>query len=665
MSLLPYQFIVNPPYTDKPLVIIKSTEGMWTFSGLTNLVNPAMPSSPTGVGSGTGGTIAAGNNYARIVALNSSARSIGLESSVVVTTGTTSSIVWTWPAVSGATSYLIYCATTSGSYSFYFTSATNSFTQTLPATSGTAGTLLSGIGVTPLAPSGTPVGSGGNLVAGSNYAKVTAIDSNGFITNASIESAVVTTTVNNSSITWTWPAVTGAVFYQLWVSQTTGTEASYFKTNTNSYTQVFATGTTDTIPTTNGSVNRVTNANYPVTTLPGVVFLDAAFYVMTPTGRIFGSALEDPTTWTALNVVTAEGGSGIPMALQRHQSYILAFTDANLQVFYDAANPAPGSPLSPASNMFFEVGCASGTSIVSIKDTTIFMSKTKQRGRAISLLSGMSMGEISDDVVNRILNLDDLSTVYSFGIRISGHDLYVLTLVKSNVTLVFDMVTKMWHIWSSNQANSSLPVTSITYSNGIATATVNIKGGHGLLDGDPVIIAGADQTAYNGTFNITYINSTQFSYPVTGTPVTPATGTITYNGYSEGYFEGIYYTNGGSIDLIQDVANGRIYGISPQIYQDQNGYINTLIRTLIHDLGTTERKTISRLEMVGDKVASNMLVRYSDDDYSTYSLYRPADLSVPRSIINRLGAPHRRSFDFRHTANTPVRVEAAELDIDN
>ena len=42
-----------------------------------------------------------------------------------------------------------------------------------------------------------------------------------------------------------------------------------------------------------------------------------------------------------------------------------------------------------------------------------------------------------------------------------------------------------------------------------------------------VIVAGAVEPEYNGTYEVTVLNETTFSYTITGTPTTPATGTIT------------------------------------------------------------------------------------------------------------------------------------------
>ena len=75
----------------------------------------------------------------------------------------------------------------------------------------------------------------------------------------------------------------------------------------------------------------------------------------------------------------------------------------------------------------------------------------------------------------------------------------------------------------------SFGVTGITRSG--TTATAVTYGKHGLDDGQIVAVAGADQTEYNGSATITLLPGIvdRFTYTVSGSPTTPATGTITYN----------------------------------------------------------------------------------------------------------------------------------------
>lgn len=72
-------------------------------------------------------------------------------------------------------------------------------------------------------------------------------------------------------------------------------------------------------------------------------------------------------------------------------------------------------------------------------------------------------------------------------------------------------------------ASVNQTLSSLTRSDSIATAT---KASHGLQIGQRVTISGANQAEYNVTALITSITANTFTYVVSGTPVTPATGTI-------------------------------------------------------------------------------------------------------------------------------------------
>lgn len=66
---------------------------------------------------------------------------------------------------------------------------------------------------------------------------------------------------------------------------------------------------------------------------------------------------------------------------------------------------------------------------------------------------------------------------------------------------------------------------TITSATGVATVTTPVA--HTLKDGTFMRISGANEADYNGDFAITVTGANTFTYAVSGTPVTPATGTIT------------------------------------------------------------------------------------------------------------------------------------------
>ena len=71
------------------------------------------------------------------------------------------------------------------------------------------------------------------------------------------------------------------------------------------------------------------------------------------------------------------------------------------------------------------------------------------------------------------------------------------------------------------------PVTSITRTSTTATVTTPVK--HGLDDGQKLILSGATPSGYNGEKTITVASPTTFTFTVSGSPTTPATGTIVYD----------------------------------------------------------------------------------------------------------------------------------------
>lgn len=76
-----------------------------------------------------------------------------------------------------------------------------------------------------------------------------------------------------------------------------------------------------------------------------------------------------------------------------------------------------------------------------------------------------------------------------------------------------------------------------------STVTGTCEDPHGWATGYTITIAGASQSEYNGDVVITVTGDTTFTFTVSGTPVTPATGTIT------AAYAGTWYR---SIDAIQD-----------------------------------------------------------------------------------------------------------------
>jgi hypothetical protein len=70
---------------------------------------------------------------------------------------------------------------------------------------------------------------------------------------------------------------------------------------------------------------------------------------------------------------------------------------------------------------------------------------------------------------------------------------------------------------------------TVTISRSGSTASV-AHTAHGMVNSDKVVLRGSDQQEYNGVFSVFNVTANAYDYTVSGTPATPATGTIKATG---------------------------------------------------------------------------------------------------------------------------------------
>lgn len=396
-------------------------------------------------------------------------------------------------------------------------------------------------------------------------------------------------------------------------------------------------------------------------TARGIAYLNGYFAVMDIYGVLYNSAPDDPSAWNALEFTAADSESGAGVALAQLHNYIFCFKQWSTEPFYDRQDTQHGSPFSRLSTGFTEIGCASGDSLAQLDGALIWMAQTRQNGRSIYVMQGTQQTKISTPDIDRVLKLDDLANVRAWGMKISGHGFYVLSLVTSNLTLIYDQSSGQWGKWTTLTLDASKSVTSITLSG--TTATVTVGSAHGLSDGDPVTISGAVPTGYNGINQASYVSTTVFTVEVAAGLTTPATGTILAYPYTESYYKFTHFANALGRYMTLHTSNGHLYEISPDLYQDAGIPIPTFFRTIRMDGGSTDYKGMSKAILVADKVSDTMMIRWSDDDSTTFTAYRPMTMSDPQPQVRRSKEFRRRSIEMKHTGNNPIQCTALELEV--
>jgi hypothetical protein len=119
--------------------------------------------------------------------------------------------------------------------------------------------------------------------------------------------------------------------------------------------------------------------------------------------------------------------------------------------------------------------------------------------------------------------------------------------------------------------------------------------------------------------------------------------------------------------IVQHMNDGNVYHLDGD-YAFPNDY-GTLFPVDLYtpnfDGGVDRRKHLNLLRFNADVVRGSALqVRYSDDDYMSWSQFREVDLSRERPFLDRNGTFYRRAYHFRHKRNTTLRIKSVDLQLD-
>ena len=457
--------------------------------------------------------------------------------------------------------------------------------QNVTATGVTAGTqVASQLTATNTAAATTTITSGGAV--GVNLMTVTSltgIAEGQFITGTGIPANTFVYAINGNVITLTNNfTVQGAGSY---VFRTAGQAGTYQVTVSQTVTSRAMTGAVGTPAIATAALNA-----FPDNPVSGLVYLDGYVFAMDASATVWQSDLEDPTSWGSINYLTVLGEPDQGVGIAKHYNYLVVFKQWTTEFLYDNANPV-GSVLATNQSARIELGCASGDSIQQLEETVIWMSSTKEGGRGIAMLDGIKAHNISTKSVETFLNASDLTGVYSWVYKIAGHTFYGLVLTDQNVTLVYDLNEKEWHLWTTNKA-----------------------------------FVGGTENYFECSF-------------VTPFPVN-----------SNNYF-------------VLDAVNGLMFTLSPDYYVDPFGPVTMRIVTTSSTLGTFDTKTNGSVTLLGDVINDVVNVRYTDDDYNTWSNYRQIDMSVAKPAAYALGSFKRRAYEILYTGNKPLRLEAMEVNV--
>jgi hypothetical protein len=387
--------------------------------------------------------------------------------------------------------------------------------------------------------------------------------------------------------------------------------APYFFETVNSSPQTVVLGNGNAAyiytPSTVGLV-KITDSNFPTFFVPGWVYLDGFLYIMDIQGNIWGTAGQNnAAVWSGTNLILASSNADAGVCLLKQLSYVIALKQWTSQVFYDAGN-ATGSPLGVVPDSQLPLGCFTGSSGQVIDNTLLWVTTNQTLSPQVVQMDNLTPHIVSTPSVERILSHTTFTVqtlnpmtpggVITWVLKLGGHRYYGLTIIKLNITLVYDIDQKLWYVWTDVNGNY-WPIASITFFPAYV-----FSGG--------AFIAGSH--------------------------------------------------------LVQSLANSNMYPLdSSDTYPTDYGNIVPVdIYTSNIDFGIIRRKMLRTLYFDGDKTSGSVIkVRFSDNDYQTWSQFRDVDLSLKKPRLGPCGTfDHRRAYHIRHQRATTFRLRDMDMQLD-
>lgn len=194
-------------------------------------------------------------------------------------------------------------------------------------------------------------------------------------------------------------------------------------------------------------------------------YLDG-FYLSIATGaslaganpnQINCSALDDGTSWPALNFVLRRGSSDLTNGLAVLNSQLWIFGQKTIEVWYNAGNP--NFPFARIQGATINLGLIAPASIVKFYNCLIWLGADDRGYPQVYMAQGLNPVRISNFAIENLIagvsastpggNSAVLNYAWAYGYQESGHTFYVLTIVSASFlplnTYVYDLTTGLWH----------------------------------------------------------------------------------------------------------------------------------------------------------------------------------------------------------------------------
>lgn len=188
---------------------------------------------------------------------------------------------------------------------------------------------------------------------------------------------------------------------------------------------------------------QITDGDFPVPIYLG--YQDGYFIVVKKDSQqFFISALNDGTSWDALDFTSVESNPDDLVACVSDNANLWLFGDQTTEVYQNTGSAA--FPFERIPGAIMETGCAAPHTVRQM-DNTIFWLGTDSQGQGIVWKAqGYDAVRVSTQAIEKIIEeATDFTDSYAWVYHQRGHVFYCLQIKDLETTLVYDAATQQWH----------------------------------------------------------------------------------------------------------------------------------------------------------------------------------------------------------------------------
>lgn len=187
-----------------------------------------------------------------------------------------------------------------------------------------------------------------------------------------------------------------------------------------------------------------------------VCFIGGVFVADIGGGRWQASGLYDGTSWSGLDISTADSMPDSLLAVYNNHNELWFFGEYTIEIWYQSGSGNP--PFARMSGGSMDYGCAARFSIAKGNNSVLWLATIRnEKGGdfwGVAMASGYAPQKISTPAIDyQISQYATISDAFGFCYTDGGHEFYMLTFPTQNVSWCYDISTGFWHERSAYQGS--------------------------------------------------------------------------------------------------------------------------------------------------------------------------------------------------------------------